>query len=215
MRASTRFLAFAAIAVALLGSATAMEFDLVDRGAPKNHPEENMKCVLEELAPSTLVMFTYESPDGTHLNLKLYDPEDTEIYSDTDSPEGSYGFTTELEGDYKACFYKTNVDKEDLKNHKVRLDWKTGVAVADWEKIAKAEKVDTISSTLRSLEAEMREIHNGMLFLRQKEAELRDLNESTNTRVAWLSFVSLAVCIGLCVWQILYLKQFFQRKKLL
>ena len=57
-----------------------------------------MKCVLEEPAPSTLVMFTYESPDGTHLNLKLYDPEDTEIYSDTDSPEGSYGFTTELEG---------------------------------------------------------------------------------------------------------------------
>merc|ERR1712216_532496 len=193
MRASTRFLALAAIVVALLGSATAMEFDLVDRGAPKKHPEENMKCVLEELAPSTLVMFTYESPDGTHLNLKLYEPE----------------------GDYKACFYKTDVAKDDLKNHKVRLDWKTGVAVADWEKIAKAEKVDTISSTLRSLEAEMREIHNGMLFLRQKEAEVRDLNESTNTRVAWLSFVSLAVCIGLCVWQILYLKQFFQRKKLL
>merc|ERR1712205_5717 len=215
MRASTRFLALAAIVVALLGSATAMEFDLVDRGVPKNHPEENMKCVLEELAPSTPVMFTYESPDGTHLNLKLYDPEDTEIYSDTDSPEGSYGFTTELEGDYKACFYKTDVEKDDLKNHKVRLDWKTGVAVADWEKIAKAEKVDTISSTLRSLEAEMREIHNGMLLLRQKEAELRDLNESTNTRVAWLSFVSLAVCIGMCVWQILYLKQFFQRKKLL
>ena len=110
---------------------------------------------------------------------------------------------------------RTDVAKDDLKNHKVRLDWKTGVAVADWEKIAKAEKVDTISSTLRSLEAEMREIHNGMLFLRQKEAELRDLNESTNTRVAWLSFVSLAVCIGMCVWQILYLKQFFQRKKLL
>jgi len=34
MRASTRFLAFAAIAVALLGSATAMEFELVDRCAP-------------------------------------------------------------------------------------------------------------------------------------------------------------------------------------
>ena len=87
--------------------------------------------------------------------------------------------------------------------------------MADWEKIAKAEKVDTISSTLRSLEAEMREIHNGMLFLRQKEAELRDLNESTNTRVAWLSFVSLA-CVHRPVRVAdLYLKQFFQRKKLL
>ena len=174
-----------------------------------------MKCVLEELAPSTLVMFTYESPDGSHLNLKLYDPAGVEIFSNADSVDGAHGFTTTMEAHYKACFYKTGVDAKDLKNHKVRLDWKTGVAVADWEKIAKADKVDTISSTLRSLEAEMREIHNGMLFLRQKEAELRDLNESTNTRVATLSFVSLAVCIGMCVWQILYLKQFFQRKKLL
>lgn len=87
--------------------------------------------------------------------------------------------------------------------------------VADWEKIAKAENVDQISSTLRSLEAELREIHNGMLFLRAREAELRDLNEATNSRVAWLSIVSLAVCIALCVWQIFYLKNFFQRKKLL
>ena len=61
----------------------------------------------------------------------------------------------------------------------------------------------------------MREIHNGMLYLRAREAELRDLNEATNTRVALLSIVSLAVCIALCVWQIFYLKNFFQRKKLL
>ena len=64
-------------------------------------------------------------------------------------------------------------------------------------------------------EAELREIHNGMLYLRAREAELRDLNEATNTRVALLSIVSLAVCIALCVWQIFYLKNFFQRKKLL
>ena len=56
-----------------------------------------------------------------------------------------------------ACFYKTNVEPEDLSRHKVRLDWKTGIAVADWEKIAKAENVDEISSTLRSLEAEPQE----------------------------------------------------------
>jgi len=174
-----------------------------------------MKCVSEELGLGTLVMFTYESPDDTHVNLKLYDPEDREIFANTDSAKGSHGFTTAMEGDYKACFYKTNVAKDDLANHRVRLDWKTGIAVADWEKIAKADKVDDISGILRKLEAEMREIHTGMLFLRQKEAELRDLNEATNTRVAWLSCLSLAVCIGLCVWQILYLKQFFQRKKLL
>ena len=44
---------------------------------------------------------------------------------------------TKKEGDHEACFYKTSVtDKADLKNHRVRLDWKTGVAVMDYEKIA-------------------------------------------------------------------------------
>ena len=58
-----------------------------------------MKCVLEELAPSTLVMFTYESPDDTHVNLKLYDPEDREIFANSDSAKGSHGFTTAMEFD--------------------------------------------------------------------------------------------------------------------
>ena len=52
-----------------------------------------------------------------------------------------HGFTTEKAGDYKACFYKTNVQKDDLVKHKVRLDWKSGVAAADWENIAKAHHV--------------------------------------------------------------------------
>ena len=112
-----------------------------------------MKCVSEELGLGTLVMFTYESPDDTHVNLKLYDPEDREIFANSDSAKGSHGFTTAMEGDYKACFYKTNVAKDDLANHRVRLDWKTGIAVADWEKIAKADKVDDISGILRKLEA--------------------------------------------------------------
>jgi hypothetical protein len=39
--------------------------------------------------------------------------------------------------------------------------------------------------------------------------------EETNTRVAWFSIVSLAVCVGSACCQLLYLKKFFQRKKLL
>ena len=45
-----------------------------------------MKCVLEALAPSPRVMFTHESPDGTHLHLKLYAPEATALYTHPDSP---------------------------------------------------------------------------------------------------------------------------------
>jgi hypothetical protein len=65
------------------------------------------------------------------------------------------------------------------------------------------------------LEADMREVHDGMLRLRALEAEMRDMNEATNSKVAWLSVLSLSVCVGMCVWQIVHLSTFFERKKLL
>ena len=147
--------------------------------------------------------------------MQLYDPKGAEVWSQTDQVKGMHGFTTEHSGDYKACFYKTDTAKEDLNKHKVRLDWKSGIAAADWENIAKASNVDDLQKTLRELAAEMKSIHEGMLYLRKKEAEMRDLNEATNSKVAWLSVISLSVCISLAVWQIFYLKNFFERKKLL
>ena len=35
--------------------------------------DEGMKCVEEELNNNVIVLFYFESPDGTHLNLKVSD----------------------------------------------------------------------------------------------------------------------------------------------
>jgi len=50
-------------------------------------------------------MFTFESPDGTHLNIKLYDPRGVEIFSQSDQAKGAHGFTTDRDGDFKARPY--------------------------------------------------------------------------------------------------------------
>ena len=68
---------------------------------------------------------------------------------------------------------------------------------------------------MRELEAEIKEVHEGLLYMRRREEEMRDINESTNAKVAWLSVVSLGVCVTMSVWQLYYLKNFFERKKLL
>ena len=105
-----------------------------------------MKCVQEELKRKTLVMFSYETPDRTHINIRLFDPDGGSIWNNSDTHRGSYAFTTKIEGDHKACFYKTTVDDPaDLKHHKVRLDWKTGVAVMDYEKIAQGKHVNKVA----------------------------------------------------------------------
>ena len=45
--------------------------------------------------------------------------------------------------------------------------------------------------------------------------EMRDTNESTNERVLYFSVISMFVVVGMAIWQVLYLKKFFQSKKLL
>ncbi|RLN36580.1 hypothetical protein BBJ28_00021817, partial [Nothophytophthora sp. Chile5] len=53
------------------------------------------------------------------------------------------------------------------------------------------------------------------LYMREREAAMRDTNESTNSRVLWFSFFSIVVLLGMGVWQVLYLKKFFKSKKLI
>jgi hypothetical protein len=44
---------------------------------------------------------------------------------------------------------------------------------------------------------------------------MRDLNELTNSRVAWFGIMSLLVCLVVAGWQLWHLKTFFEKKKLL
>eukprot|EP00241_Pyramimonas_parkeae_P011533 CAMPEP_0114254764 /NCGR_PEP_ID=MMETSP0058-20121206/17178_1 /TAXON_ID=36894 /ORGANISM="Pyramimonas parkeae, CCMP726" /LENGTH=205 /DNA_ID=CAMNT_0001369055 /DNA_START=51 /DNA_END=668 /DNA_ORIENTATION=+ len=183
----------------------ALEFDLVDMA---------VKCIMEETNSDVLVLLEYSSVDGANISVKLEDPSGAVVWAVDDTREGTHGFTTKTVGDYKVCFSKAD-PSTGAGTHKVKLDWKTGVAATDWDNIAKREKVDAMAMSLRELEAEIKEIHEGMLYLRMREEQMRDLNEATNSRVAWLSVLSLGICIGMSMWQLFYLKRFFMRKKLL
>ena len=216
------------------------EIDLAHRGSPDatmsrrsraakmKGTEEmevpDMKCVSEEIHANAVVLFTFETnPTDDLVSMRLYDPEGNVMFSKEDSNGSNHGFTTQKDGDYRACFYKPEYasitdaaeKNEALSKHRVRVDWKHGVAATEWKKLAKATDMDAFTKTLRALEADLSEVHQGMLSLRQLEADMRDMNEATNTKVAWMSVLSLSVCVGMALWQIYYLKGFFERKKML
>jgi len=48
-----------------------------------------------------------------------------------------------------------------------------------------------------------------------REEEMQKLNRRTNSRMAWLGFLSLAICLSVAGLQLWHLKNFFERKKLL
>ena len=84
---------------------------------------------------------------------------------------------------------------------------------------------------LRRLEDLAESIVNDFAYMRAREEEMRDTNgnkndfklllilffavESTNTRVLYFSVFSMCCLLFLAIWQLFYLRRYFQSKKLI
>ncbi|XP_056850998.1 transmembrane emp24 domain-containing protein p24delta4-like [Raphanus sativus] len=126
----------------------------------------------------------------------------------------SFAFTTQESGTYLACFDPVG-NSHGNKDISINLDWKTGIAAKGWDSIARKEKIEGVELELRKLEGAVEGIHDNLLYLKDREAEMRIVSEKTNSRVAWFSIMSLGICIVVSGLQILYLKQYFEKKKLI
>eukprot|EP00271_Cylindrocystis_brebissonii_P006335 TRINITY_DN19070_c0_g1_i1.p1 TRINITY_DN19070_c0_g1~~TRINITY_DN19070_c0_g1_i1.p1 ORF type:complete len:211 (-),score=56.45 TRINITY_DN19070_c0_g1_i1:466-1098(-) len=180
------------------------------------------KCLGEEIQAGVLVVGDYavvgaaEQQEGAleRITVKVTSPYGQQLHWQEGVEKGQFGFTTKEAGQYMACFWIPHATPG-VHKLQVELDWKTGVAAKDWASIAKKDKLDDMTLELRKLEEAVQSIRDEMMYFRTREAEMRDLNEVANTRVASLSVVSLLICISLAALQLGYLKSYFERKKLL
>ncbi|KAG0724635.1 Transmembrane emp24 domain-containing protein bai [Chionoecetes opilio] len=83
------------------------------------------------------------------------------------------------------------------------------------QELGEAAKLKPLEIELKRLEDLSESIVQDFSYMRQREEEMRDTNESTNSRVLYLSLFSLCCLIGLATWQVLYLRKFFKAKKLI
>lgn len=197
------------LVIGLVNLSSALEFEM----------QTQTKCIYEEINSNVIVVGDYRafnkdnSDIPAYVDVRVEDPAGLTLHEARGQAKGQFAFTSKTAGEYKACF--TVQDIETAFRTKLRLEWKTGVAATDWESIAKKEHLDELSVEMRKLEGSIREIYAEMLQLQQREQEMRDLNEETNSRVAHYSIISLVVCAATAGWQAWYLKKFFMRKKLL
>ena len=54
-----------------------------------------------------------------------------------------------------------------------------------------------------------------LLLAALPQESMRNTNESTNARVLWFSVFSVCVLFSTATWQVLHLKQYFKKKKLI
>ncbi|KAJ9147589.1 hypothetical protein P3X46_029733 [Hevea brasiliensis] len=180
------------------------------------------KCISEDIKSNSMTVGKYSVvnlnegnpvPDSHKLIVKVTSPYGSIYHYGDHVDSGNFAFTAAEAGDYSTCFW-ANEHRQEI-TVTVDFEWKTGVSAKDWSKVAKKGQIEIMELELKKLYDTVTSIHDEIFYLREREEEMQQLNRSTNSQMAGLSFLSLVVCLSVAGLQLWHLKTYFERKKLL
>ncbi|GAB2220578.1 hypothetical protein Droror1_Dr00008239 [Drosera rotundifolia] len=180
------------------------------------------KCIAEDIKSNSMTVGNYHVqkhdeniplPDSHKLTVRVTSSYGNSYHYAEHTESGQFAFTAAESGDYMACFWLS--DHNPAITATVDFEWKTGVAAKDWGNVAKKGQIDVMELELKKLLDTVNSIHEEMFYLRDREDEMQELNRATNSKMFWLGFLSLFVCLSVAALQFWHLKTFFERKKLL
>ncbi|KAL3638813.1 hypothetical protein CASFOL_016720 [Castilleja foliolosa] len=193
------------------------------RGLWLDLPSSGSKCVSEELHNNVVVLGDYYAFIGEDydvnntinptMTVKVTSPYGNNLHNQKNVSHGEFAFTTTEIGNYVVCF-STDGDHHG-KKVTVGIDWKTGIDAKDWESVSRKEKIEGLELELKKLEDHVDTIHQNLNYLMDREAEMREVSETTNSRVARYSIMSLGLCVVVSIIQVWYLRRYFRKKKLI
>lgn len=175
------------------------------------------KCLKEEIHKDRLVTGEYELSEapGQKTNLHVSDSKGHTLYNKDDASKGKFAFTTEEYEMFEVCFETKMPHGGQGADREVFINMKHGVEAKDYADVAKAQKLKPLEVELKKLEDLSELIVNDFAYMRAREEEMRDTNESTHSRVLYFGVFSMLCLLGLATWQVLYLRRFFKSKKLI
>mmetsp|Transcript_17775 Transcript_17775/g.35097 ORF Transcript_17775/g.35097 Transcript_17775/m.35097 type:complete len:209 (+) Transcript_17775:272-898(+) len=176
-------------------------------------PSTEERCIFDILRKDQLATGEFEvqaDSEDVSMDVHVRGPNGEEIFSKRSAKVSKFGFTAEHSGEHSFC-----LRNKDMVNREVSVKFRSGVEAKDLTEIVQRHHLKPLSAEVIRIQETIRAVRQELTALKQREAEMRDMNESINSRVTLFSFFSVAVVGSLGVWQIIYLKSYFQRKKLI
>ena len=132
--------------------------------------------------------------------------------------DGKFAFTTDKYDVFEICFISSVPSNVRGARHEVFLATKHGVEAKNYDGVGEAAKLKPLEVELKRLEDMSESIVQDFAFMRKREVkdrnqefrllyflfqeEMRDTNESTNSRVLYFSIFSMCCLLGLATWQV-------------
>uniref|UniRef100_A0A6B2LJV7 GOLD domain-containing protein n=1 Tax=Arcella intermedia TaxID=1963864 RepID=A0A6B2LJV7_9EUKA len=187
-----------------------MQFDV--------HPGEK-RCLFEDFTEGQVIQGTYKVPqvNSMQMSIKIVSPsKDEPIWQIADASEGSYAFIADVDGIYKFCFTDKSRPNSKAKQVTRRI---TFTAKETWEKL---EDKDTVEkSELKPLEFYLASIERNINFLKREVREHRlrekrnqETTEYASTMLPTFSTFTIVMLVVCGIIQVLYLRNYFRKKKL-
>lgn len=175
------------------------------------------KCLKDDMQGNQIVAGDYEvtGAPGQKINYVVRDSKGHIMSQKEDISKGKFTFTSEMYDTFEICFISQVPPTHRGVNQEVSLDIKKGIETKSYEGIGEAAKLKPLEVDLKRLEDLSDAIVQDFALMRKREEEMRDTNESTNSRVLFFSIFSMCCLLGLATWQVLYLRRYFIAKKLI
>ena len=121
-------------------------------------------------------------------------------------PDGRFTFTSHDAGDHSICL-STNYSSSwfgPTAHIRLHLD----IAVGSTKPNVDHDRghVSTLVGRIRDLNIKIEEIRREQQYQREREADFRNLSETTNSRALWYSITQIAVLLLTCTWQLRHLR---------
>ena len=128
------------------------------------------------------------------------------VVSTRGPPDGRFTFTSHDAGDHAICL-STNYSSSwfgPTAHIRLYLDIVVGSTKPNVDH--DRSHVSVLASRLRDLNIKIEDIRREQQYQREREADFRNLSETTNSRAVWYSIAQIVVLLSTCAWQLRHLR---------
>mmetsp|Transcript_6116 Transcript_6116/g.9993 ORF Transcript_6116/g.9993 Transcript_6116/m.9993 type:complete len:188 (+) Transcript_6116:9-572(+) len=184
-----------------------------------------VQCVGQELDPEDVAVFSVnplasegKTKEKGTVHIMISDPAGSYILEDKvhlgDVREISKDI--KLQGVHQMCFKHNSHEPVSVV---FTISFKSRASLSKDLKSALKDStnknIPSIERQLASAQVLLEDISNEIDYAQKQEDALKEATDSTNSRITWFSYLSMFVLLTSAVWQLFYLRNFFNSKKML
>jgi len=149
-----------------------------------------------------------QTPSGTNLMVK------EDILKGLHHDKRPFGFATRGKGRYTVCFSaRAKPDAMIQSGFTVRVGFTILHQTSEEAKVSSTH-VSALHDQLKRIEDDIHTIADNLVYLKYREAKMRDTSESTGERALYFPILTVCVLFILGMWQSFHLSSFLQEKKI-